>query len=1321
MRKDKKQYKKSSQRIASLLLALALLISFGISIVPNIVWASRTDGSQYMIAIMVNGDYPYNKGYDEDGYPPFPYDITEYTEYIEGSINELPEIAYIYRGSEAFANGYDYQVEEQYDSLPYYRKLTIRDMVEDIISKEYVVYIEPGEDFKPIERIETSKDYYYTTVGSEVDIGTSIYPNDATVQILDVSTTNDNIAEFINDSTVLAKGEGTARLFIASKDLYTDRRDGRDQGAFTEVEIKVMPEGYTFIEDIGVKDIYMRLGETVNVAPEITPIDAPTDTLIYEIVGDNIVSIDGGKITATRIGETTIRVKDNVTRKEAFFDVTVDYAEVTQIAISKDITEITEGEIKQLSSTVIPSEGIDYSQLVWSSSDETILEVNQDGVIKGISPGTAKITLSAGNGVSDSVDITVLKRVIPLDNIFIEGTKYEFEVGETYKYNYILNPSGADAGDITWETSNSGVVDIDNTGLATAISPGNATISVVSSKGPRNSVSVNVKEPKILIDSIRVSSYPENIFIGETQNLGYSFVPTNAQVGNITWESSNSDIIHVDEFGKITAISLGTADITVRDSLSGVSDTVTINVIPKKINIESINIVNKISTIDEGERYSFQVEIYPETAPTDTVIWESSNEGVVSVSGTGEIIAKAPGSARVTIRDTETGISDFVDIIVNEVVKQVQNIAIIDDKTSFIEGETYKYNYSITPEGSDVGELTWESSNTNVVEVYSDGTIRAISPGSATITLTSSYGASDSVNIEVVKKVIKLETLQIKDKVNSSKPLELGQSRILQYEYTPLNATINSGDIIWKSENDILSVESNGVDSNVRVTANRIGPGRIILTNRDRTLTDYVDIVVVKPTVHVSGVTLEGVPNNSHEMVVGATFDLKKYLKVLPEDATNKNVEWVVSDSNIVSVTNGVVQGKKVGEAYVHAKSEDGSHVSNQIRFIIKEKSNSGGNNGGGNNGGGGIVTPPIIELTEKYITIKMEESYRIPYKVNSPQVNVYFEYSNERRDSAIVELKEDGTVIGLSPGTAVIQVHNGRGFWDYVTVRVLNEYEYVYVRELRVERDKIEMRVGDIEEVKVEILPTSSKDAKLLWGTSNRKVVRVDNGKIEAVGEGKATITVTAYNTRATAEIEVEVKPYVKPAESIVIENPEVALNVGGIHKINYEITPKDTTMKKPTFTTKSNIIKILDYGIIHAVDAGVAEIEVSVGEGEEKITQTVRVTVEYPENFWKNTKKVNYLREDKDIEIKFNMKLDAASINDNVYLSRNADGNGERVKADISLGKDGRTIVVKNVSENGEWKAGETLYMFIKPEIKSITGQNLGTWLRYELNIRP
>ncbi len=138
--------------------------------------------------------------------------------------------------------------------------------------------------------------------------------------------------------------------------------------------------------------------------------------------------------------------------------------------------------------------------------------------------------------------------------------------GESTVLTLTATPADADLKDLRWSSSNPDVARIDPKSLTVdAYKPGSTTIGVAYSAEVRATCEVTVTAAPVVLQSIEVTPEASQLAIGGTIDLTAALVPADAQVeGSIAWASSDPAIATVDASGHVTALAIGTAQITAK-------------------------------------------------------------------------------------------------------------------------------------------------------------------------------------------------------------------------------------------------------------------------------------------------------------------------------------------------------------------------------------------------------------------------------------------------------------------------------------------------------------------------------------------------------------------------------------------------------------------------------------------------------------------------------------------------------------------------------------------------------------------------------------
>ena len=166
--------------------------------------------------------------------------------------------------------------------------------------------------------------------------------------------------------------------------------------------------------------------------------------------------------------------------------------QVSEIKLSLDKTTINKNEKIKLNVEILPTEA-ENKNLKFSSSDNSIAIIDEEGYILGLSSGKCTITAKAENNVSSSIEINVYS---PVTDIGIDTTNLNLEKGKTFKINVVIYPEDATNKTIEFTSKDTDIATIDNDGNIYAKEIGNTEIIVrsVDSNIEKN-INLHVIEP----------------------------------------------------------------------------------------------------------------------------------------------------------------------------------------------------------------------------------------------------------------------------------------------------------------------------------------------------------------------------------------------------------------------------------------------------------------------------------------------------------------------------------------------------------------------------------------------------------------------------------------------------------------------------------------------------------------------------------------------------------------------------------------------------------------------------------------------------------
>ena len=180
-------------------------------------------------------------------------------------------------------------------------------------------------------------------------------------------------------------------------------------------------------------------GEEASLTAIVLPASATNRNVIWSSSDPSIVSVtQEGALTAVGIGTATVTVTTEDGGYTGSCSVTVTGISVESVSLDHTILTIAKDATAQLTATVLP-ENASNPAVTWSSSDETIATVSEDGIVTGIKAGSATITVTTEDGnKTTSCQVTVEMAIN--GHTFVEmgdGLKWAtMNVGATSEANY---------------------------------------------------------------------------------------------------------------------------------------------------------------------------------------------------------------------------------------------------------------------------------------------------------------------------------------------------------------------------------------------------------------------------------------------------------------------------------------------------------------------------------------------------------------------------------------------------------------------------------------------------------------------------------------------------------------------------------------------------------------------------------------------------------------------------------------------------------------------------------------------------------------------
>ena len=364
------------------------------------------------------------------------------------------------------------------------------------------------------------------------------------------------------------------------------------------------------------------------------------------------------------------------------------------------------------------------------------------------------------------------------------------------------------------------------------------------------------------------------------------------------------------------------------------------------------------------------------------------------------------------------------------------------------------------------------------------------------------------LNINIVKAEV-VDTSQTESLVTTGAKIVLNKHELLLNKGESSSLTVSFLEMSTKNLSWISSDNNIAIVENGKVIARGKGSVVITVTTADGKYTDKCNVTVndnnesTKPTqpnydmdVKIKGLMLS---KSSILMSVGDTTTLR--VNISPSNTTEK-VIWKSSKDEIATVKDGVITAKKEGEVYISVSSESGA-VTSKCKVKIEKKKE---------------IRPDdlkSISFEKSSFSLKIGESVTLIPILNPTTAKANLEWKSSNDEIISVE---NGVVKANRKGSAVVTVSSKDDNKIKASCSILVNDEQqeekskqnIEIKAIRINKKSMTMYEGDERDIVAAVEPVGASDEDLIWKSSDETVAIVENGKVIALKNGYAKITVS-------------------------------------------------------------------------------------------------------------------------------------------------------------------------------------------------------------------
>ncbi len=377
-------------------------------------------------------------------------------------------------------------------------------------------------------------------IGDEFKLRYEILPMNSTDAVTWKSD-NAAIATVDKNGVVTAAGQGTCTITAVTA-----------SGLEASVKVTCVVPAEAIVLSNETRSVYQ--GKEFNLTVEYTPSESK-EKIVWTSSDPKVASVNSkGKVTGVSFGTATIYA-NTASGAAAYCNVNV-IAKAEMLTLDVKKLTLNAGTEHKLNAHILPSYSPETTETcVWSSTDEQVAVVDENGLVSAVGVGTCIINCKIDGELISKCQVTVR---LPAESAEITADKTDIYIGDVLVLKAKLTPENT-TDTLEWSSDNNEVAYVTSKGSVKAKSRGTATITLkvtneVSGKYVTCQYKINVLSKA---DGIELSRSSISMNEGASDALTYQLTPSDSN-DTVRWYSSDESVATVRSDGLITAVGKGT-------------------------------------------------------------------------------------------------------------------------------------------------------------------------------------------------------------------------------------------------------------------------------------------------------------------------------------------------------------------------------------------------------------------------------------------------------------------------------------------------------------------------------------------------------------------------------------------------------------------------------------------------------------------------------------------------------------------------------------------------------------------------------------------
>ena len=351
----------------------------------------------------------------------------------------------------------------------------------------------------PVQSIELDKKTLSLILGDSYKLTANVLPENATNKNVAWKLNNKDVVDVDQNGNIKALSEGTATITATTKD---SKKTDTCEVTITK---KIIHVTSVTLDEYKLK---LNKGEVAKLTANILPENATNKNVTWSSLKQSVATVDqNGNVTAKSAGNVEIAVTtgDGWHTATCLVVVTEKVIPVTGVKLGKGRLRMVEGETTQLITTVLPEDATNKN-VAWTSSDESVATVDQNGNVKAKAIGNATVkVITEDGGYTSACLVTIFEKIIPVNSVTLDKGRLGLNEGGTAKLIASVLPENATNKNVTWSSSDPSFATVDQNGNVKVFNEGTATVTVTTEDGNKSSSCL-----------VKVSTNPTPVKVGES-------------------------------------------------------------------------------------------------------------------------------------------------------------------------------------------------------------------------------------------------------------------------------------------------------------------------------------------------------------------------------------------------------------------------------------------------------------------------------------------------------------------------------------------------------------------------------------------------------------------------------------------------------------------------------------------------------------------------------------------------------------------------------------------------------------------------------------